>query len=140
MITLPQAHSAIEVYFQDNWLIADAPVQYDNASDKFTEPTDGPWAHFQVIFGDTRRASTCNTAITYRQSGVAQLYIYVPRGQGAGVSYALAEKQREIFVNNLISDIEFAEGFISPPEPKANWFHNRVSIPFSYTTQSTGRN
>ena len=140
MITLPQAHSAIEIYFQANWLIADGPVLYDNASDKFTEPTDSAWVHFQVIFGDTRRESTCNNVITYRQSGAAQLYIYVPRDQGAGVSYDLAEKHREIFVNNLVSDIEFSEGFISPPEPKANWFHNRASIPFSYTTQSTGRN
>lgn len=129
----------LEYEFSECWS-EDTPAESDshqwyNRDEGFEQPTETPYVHFSVLHGDSSNALNCGEHMTYRQSGVIQLYIYVPFDSGTQKAMSLADDFVEIFVNKNIGHVLTRSPFIATPARNANWWETRVSIPFTYDTK-----
>ena len=108
------------------------PVSYQNVP--FTPPNNTPWLQAFIRFGDNAYATLLAPSTGFnRQNGVLTVNVFTPLGAGTAANFAIAERIKDLFDRQVVSDIHFdaASGpaQITPPAPAA-YYQTQLTITF----------
>lgn len=108
------------------------PVAFQNVP--FVPPNNSPWVECLITFGDNAYATLLSPSTGMnRHNGVLILNIFAPIGIGAGESYAIGERLKDVFDRQTFSGIIFdaASGPAqAQPATPESFFQTRLSISF----------
>tara|TARA_R100001163_G_C5062910_1_gene200080 strand:+ start:619 stop:1038 length:420 start_codon:yes stop_codon:yes gene_type:complete len=113
------------------------PVSYENVP--FNPPNNTPWIKAQIRFGLNNYATLLGpTTGTNQQIGIVALDVFTPAGTGAGANYTIAERLKDLFDRQTVSQIIFdpADGpaIVEPANPAA-YFQTQLLITFQAFVQ-----
>lgn len=108
------------------------PVSYPNVP--FTPPNNAPWLQVSLLFGDNAYATLLGPQVGMnRQNGTITINVYTPIGLGAGANYTIAERMKDLFDRQTVSQIVFdaASGprQITPASPEA-YYQTQLTVTF----------
>jgi hypothetical protein len=143
--SVTEAHEAIEARIAANWGFT--PVQYPNKlglqdgaeTELLSQPVAGsPWLRVDVIYGDSFIASIAGgESGMNRNTGVIQLKVYVPRGEGMAQLNELKGWARQIFSRFVGNGLACRASSSGPDVIEAGWMVGVVRTPFEfYETES----
>lgn len=143
--SITEAHQAIEARIAANWGFT--PVQYPNVTGLVDgaegamlkePPTNNPWMKVDVLYGDSFLASIAGgeSGLT-RNTGVIQLKIYAPKGDGMVRINELKGWARRIFSRFVGNGLACRASSAGPDLTEAGWLVGVVRTPFEfYETES----
>lgn len=107
-------------------------VAYTNVP--FTPSDTASWVKVQLQFNDNQYLTLMSPTTGYnRQTGVLLVDIFTPVGSGAGANYTIAERIKDLFDRETVSNVQFdaASGpqVIIPAALEA-YFQTQLSITF----------
>jgi hypothetical protein len=108
------------------------PVSYQNAP--FTPPNNTPWLQVFIRFGDNAYATLLSPATGMnRQNGVLTVNVFTPVGAGAGANFTIAERVKDLFdrqtVSQIIFDAASGPAQVTPASPEP-YFQTQLTITF----------
>tara|TARA_Y100000004_G_C8813632_1_gene368860 strand:- start:27 stop:446 length:420 start_codon:yes stop_codon:yes gene_type:complete len=112
-------------------------VSYENVP--FTPPNNSTWVKVRVRFGANNYATLLGPSTgSNRQSGIVLLSIFTPIGVGTGDNFTLAERLKDLFDRETVSQIIFdaAEGpSIADAAAPESFFQTELAITFNAFVQ-----
>lgn len=82
------------------------PVSYQNVP--YTPANNSPWLQVSIRFGDNAYATLLGPATGMnRQNGVLTVNVFTPIGVGAGANFTIAERVKDLFDRQTVSQIIF---------------------------------
>lgn len=108
------------------------PVSYQNVP--FTPPNNTPWLQVFIRFGDNAYATLLSPATGMnRQNGVLTVNVFTPVGAGAGANFTIAERVKDLFdrqtVSQIIFDAASGPAQVTPASPEP-YFQTQLTITF----------
>jgi len=108
------------------------PVSYQNVS--FTPPNNAPWLQVFIRFGDNAYATLLSpTTGMNRQNGVLTINVYTPVGAGTGANFTIAERIKDLFdrqtVSQIIFDAASGPAQVTPAAPEA-YYQTQLTVTF----------
>lgn len=131
--TYNDVRAAIEGRIATEMAVAPAyPVSYQNVP--FTPPNNTPWLQVFIRFGDNSYATLLSPTPGYnKQNGVLTVNVFTPQNQGVGANFTIAERVKDLFDRQIISQIIFdaASGpaQVAPAAPQA-YYQTQLTITF----------
>ena len=112
-------------------------VSYENVP--FTPPNNSTWIKVRIRFGANSYATLVGPTVgSNRQSGILLLSIFSPIGVGAGDSFTLAERLKNLFDRKTVSQIVFdaaeGPGVVDAAAPES-FFQTDLAITFNAFVQ-----
>lgn len=131
--TYNDIRAAIEGRIATEMALAPAyPVSYQNVP--FTPPNNTPWLQVFIRFGDNAYATLLGPAIGMnRQNGTLTVNVYTPVGLGAGANFTIAERIKDLFdrqtVSQIIFDAASGPAQVTPASPEP-YYQTQLTVTF----------
>lgn len=108
------------------------PVSYQNVS--FVPPNNAPWLQAFIRFGDNAYATLLEPTPGFnRQNGVLTVNVFSPQNQGASTNFAIAERIKDLFdrqtVSQIIFDAASGPAQVIPAAPEA-YYQTQLTVTF----------
>jgi len=131
--TYNDVRAAIEGRIATEMAVAPAyPVSYQNVPS--TPPNNTPWVQVSIRFGDNNYVTLIGPASGMnRQTGTLVVNVYTPIGVGAGANFTIAERIKDLFdrqtVSQIIFDAASGPAQVTPAAPEP-YFQTQLTITF----------
>lgn len=132
-MSLSARHSAIRVRFKDAW---DGQPPYQEPSQKFTPPDNGPWMRLVIQDAGAQWASMGDPGNNIaRNVGQVTVQIFVPSGEGEGDALAIADLAMVAFRswNDAASGLRFeVPPYARQIGTEGKWYQVNVVAPYRF--------
>ncbi len=123
--TVESAHNVIRTQFKE--LVADVlgiQVQYDNVA---LEPPDNEaWVRLTILDGDSTRSSYG----TYKTTGVVDISVFIPLGEGDQEAFSIADRIVNAFLPATVQGVQFRVPSASSIGRSGRFWQVSVTCPF----------
>ncbi len=133
-VTLNEAREAIYQRWVDN-VPAGIGVNFTFASEKYTPPTDAPWARLTVLHeqgGAPTLGPPASQKRKFTRQGRVLVQVYDSVDQGTRALDLLADSVRDIFEGTQFSGLYFISADIRESGQDGEWMQLIVDAPFQY--------
>ena len=123
--TFSDIRQTIESYFNTQWA-SHTDIAWSNV--KYKPTTGASFVMFTILGGVEENIGLNNAG--YRQSGLIDVAIFTPIGQGSDPAYDLADRVSDIFRGVQTEGITFRGPSVSGGRIEDEWFRLNVTIPY----------
>lgn len=133
-VTINEAREAIYQKFVDN-VPAGIGTNFTFSNEKFTPPTDAPWARLTVVHeqsGDPTLGPPGGNKRKFLRRGRVLVQVYDSADTGTRALDLLADQIRDIFEGTQLSGIDFISADVRESGQDGEWMQYIVDAPFQY--------